>query len=87
MAKDQRHAVAGRQPNELFVRRVAHLRGPEHDRGQLVEPLLLLLDQELRITDDVDEEDVPNFQAKIVVGIRHLFCLESGRTRSQLFRT
>ena len=26
VAKDQRHPIAGRQPNELFVGRVAHLR-------------------------------------------------------------
>ena len=32
VTKDQRHAVASRQPNELFVGRVAHLRRPEHDR-------------------------------------------------------
>ena len=62
MAKDQRNPVAGRQPNELFVRRLAHLRRPEHDRGQLAESLLLLFDQELRVADDVHEKDVANFQ-------------------------
>ena len=62
--KDQRHPVAGRQPNELFVGRVAHLRRPEHDLGQLVEALLLLFDQELRVTDDVDEEDVPDLEVE-----------------------
>ena len=30
-AKDQRHPVAGRQPNELFVGRCAHLRCGQHD--------------------------------------------------------
>ena len=35
VTKDQRHPVAGRQPNELFVGRVAHLRRPEHDFRQL----------------------------------------------------
>ena len=29
--KDQRHPVAGWQPDELFISRVAHLRRPEHD--------------------------------------------------------
>ena len=33
VTKDQRHPVAGRQPDELFVGRVAHLRRPEHDLG------------------------------------------------------
>jgi hypothetical protein len=49
----------------LFVARFAHLRRPEHDRGQLPEALLLLLNQELRVTDDVDEEDVTNFKLRI----------------------
>ena len=62
VAKDQRHAVAGRQPNELLVGRVAHLRRPEHDFRQLAESLLLFFDQELGVTDDVDEEDVPDLQ-------------------------
>ena len=71
VAKDQRHAVAGRQPNELFVGRVAHLRRPEHDLRELVQSLLLLLVQELRVTDDIDEEDVSDLEAKIVVRFRH----------------
>src|SRR5215471_16055933 len=53
MPEDQRHSVAGRQPNELFVGRFAHRCSREHDLSELVEPLLLFLDQELRITDDV----------------------------------
>ena len=71
VVEDQRHPIAGRQPNELFVGRVAHLRRREHDRGELVQALLLFLDQELRVTDDVDEEDMPDFEAKIVFGFRH----------------
>ena len=80
VAKDQRHAIAGRQPNELFVARLAHLRRPEHDLRELVQPLLLLLDQELRVTDDVDEENMPDLEAKIVVRFRHrLFLPEAIR--------
>src|SRR5438094_2439841 len=75
MAKDQRHAVAGRQSNELFVSRVAHLRCPEHDRCQLAETLLLFLDQELRVTDNVDEENMPDLEANIFVRFRHRFFL------------
>ena len=71
VAKDQRHAIAGRQPNELFVCGFAHLRRREHDLSELVQPLLLFLDQELRVTDDVDEEDMPDLEAEIVVGIGH----------------
>ena len=43
VAKDQRHPVTRRQPNELFVARLAYRRGREHDLSELVEPLLLLL--------------------------------------------
>ena len=62
VVKDQRHPVAGRQPNELFVSRVAHLHRAEHDLRQLVESLLLFLDQELGVTDDVDEQDMPDLE-------------------------
>ena len=68
VAEDQRHPIAGRQPNELFVRRFAHLRRRQHDLRELVQPLLLFLVQELRVTDDVDEEDMPDLQARIVLG-------------------
>jgi hypothetical protein len=39
--------------------------------GQLSEALLLLLGQELRVSDDVDEENMPDLKAKIVVRFRH----------------
>ena len=68
--KDQRHAVAGRQPNELFVGRFAHRRRRQHDLRQLVQPFLLLLVQELRVTDNVDEQDMPDFEAQVVLGFR-----------------
>jgi len=32
---------------------------------------LLLLDQELRVSDDVDEENMPDLKPKIVVRFRH----------------
>ena len=37
--------------------------------------LLLLLVQELRVTDNVDEENMPDFEAKIVVRFRHRLLL------------
>ena len=49
--KDQRHPVAGRQPNELFVGRIAHLHRPEHDFCELAEALLLFFDQELGVSE------------------------------------
>ena len=57
VAEDQRHPIAGRQPNQLFVRRFPHRRRRQHDFNELVQPLLLLLVQELRVTDDVDEQN------------------------------
>ena len=36
VAENQRHAIASRQPDELFVRRFAHWRGREHDLSELV---------------------------------------------------
>ena len=34
---------------------------------RLVKPLLLFFDQELRVTDNVEEQDMPDFKAEIVV--------------------
>ena len=42
------------------------LRRGQHDLSELVKPLLLFLDQGLRVTDDVDEQDMPDFKAEIV---------------------
>ena len=64
-AEDERHAITGRQPDELFVGRVPHLRSREHDLGELVEPLLLLLDQKFGVTDNVEEENVPNLKFRV----------------------
>ena len=77
VAEDQRHPIARRQSDQLFVGRFPHLRGRQHDFSQLVEPLLLFLDQELGVTDDVDEEDMPDLGVKIIaVGFRrHHSCV------------
>ena len=79
VAEDERHPVAGRQPNELFVRRFAHLRRREHDRGELVQPLLLFLDQELRVTDDVDERTCPISRRRLSSESDMQHCLQNGR--------
>ena len=92
VAEDQRHPIAGRQPNELFVRGLADLRRGQHDLSELVKPLLLFLDQELRVTDDVDEQDMPNFKAEIVVahglaaafGMTPTFCAKAMKRGSSL---
>jgi hypothetical protein len=69
--EDQRHPIAGRQPNQLFVRRFPHRRRRQHDFNELVQPLLLLFVQQLRVTDNVDEQDMPDLQAQIFVRFRH----------------
>ena len=46
----------------MLVGRVAHLRRPEHDFRQLVEALFLFFEQELGVTDNVDEQDVPDLE-------------------------
>ncbi len=66
VAEDQRHPVAGRQPDELFVGRFPHRRRRQRDFNELVQPLLLLFVQEFGVTDDVDEQDMPDLQAQIV---------------------
>ena len=80
VTKDQCHAITGRKPNQLFISRRAHLRCPEYDLGKLVQPLALFFDEKFRITDNVDEQHMPNLQAQIVVGFprHHLFSNLSG---------
>jgi hypothetical protein len=85
VVEDERHPVAGRQPNELFVGRGAHLRCREDDRSELVQAFFLVLDQKFRVTDHVDEKDVPNFQAQIVVGFRHGLSLLEAIGRGDVF--
>jgi hypothetical protein len=46
--------AAGGQPNEPFVRRLADLRRRQDNLGQLVQPLLLLFNQELGVTDQIE---------------------------------
>ncbi|MGB8341851.1 MAG: hypothetical protein WCE51_09685 [Chthoniobacterales bacterium] len=47
VAKNERHPIARRKPNELFVRRFAHLRGVQYDLGETAQPFLLLFNQQL----------------------------------------
>ena len=86
VAKDERHSITGRQPNELFVRRFADRRRREHDLSELVQPLLLFFDQELRVTDDVDEEDVTDLEVKVVVRFRHRLFLPDAVLHGDVFR-
>jgi hypothetical protein len=71
----------------LLVARLAHVRCRQHDLSQAAQPLLLLLDQQLGITDNVEEEDVPNLEPKIAFGFSGhqeiiLATSESSRTKN-----
>jgi hypothetical protein len=73
-------------PNELFVRRLADLRRRQDNLGQFVQPLLLLLDQELGVTDQIDEQNAPDLEAKIVLRFRrHNFSFAETESQSRLF--
>jgi hypothetical protein len=61
--KDQRHSVAGRQARQfaISIGCVERIGSPNNfiERMQVI---ALLIDQELGVTDDVDEEDVGDLQ-------------------------
>ena len=44
VAKDQCHSIAGRKPHQLLIGRLRHLRGRQHDVGELPQMLLLFFD-------------------------------------------
>ena len=70
--EDQRHPVARGQQDELTDRfRFTRRFGIAHDLIQFVERFRLLVDEQLGITDDVDEKDMRDLQAQfrfLVVG-------------------
>ena len=61
--KREHHSVARRQTNQFPGRvRAAELFGTAHHLVQLVEQIALLVNEQFRVTDDVDEKDVGDFQ-------------------------
>jgi hypothetical protein len=67
MAKDQRRAVARRQPDELLIGCLPYLRGLQNDCGQLLQPIFLVFDQQLRVANDIDEENMPDLKSQMIV--------------------
>ena len=61
--KDQRHSVAGRQARQ-FASSIgcAERIGSPNNFIERMQIIALLIDQELGVTDDVDEENVPDLQ-------------------------
>ncbi len=72
--EDQRHAVTCRKKDELARRlRCAHRVRLMHNLVQLLQRFRLLVDQQLRVTDDVHEEDMGNLEAQLrLLLVRHL---------------
>src|SRR6202011_4182910 len=62
-AENQRASISGRQPQQFAFRFCrAELLGPAHDLPQFLDLLTLAGDKQFRVTDDVDEQDVPYFE-------------------------
>ena len=59
--KHQCHAVTGWELDQLLVRCLTHLRCLQNDFRQAMQSLLLLFDQQLRIANQVEKKDVPDF--------------------------
>ena len=72
--EDQRHAVTRRKKDELTrCLRCAHRVGLTHNLVQLLQRFRLLVNQQLRVTDDVHEEDMGDLEAQLhLLLVRHL---------------
>lgn len=64
--KDKRHPVSGRETDEVFIRLAASelVRGSD-ELIELLKQLCLLIYKQLRITDDIDEQDMRDLRLKI----------------------
>jgi hypothetical protein len=66
-AENQRHAVASRQTDQLSCRLgLAEFPCPAHHFVQLIEYFTLLLKEQSGIADNIDEENVPDLQPRLV---------------------
>ena len=70
IAEDQSYPIARREPDELFVRRFPHLRRRHDQISQLLKALVLLFDQELGVTHDIDKENMSDLELKIFFPIQ-----------------
>jgi hypothetical protein len=70
--KDQCHAIAGWNPGELAGRFCSAERiGTADNLVQLVQSLSLFVDEQLRVADDVDEQDMRDLELQIGVQFGH----------------
>jgi hypothetical protein len=66
VTKNQRCPIARRQTQQLaFCFRQSELLRSANNFFQLTNLLSLLVNEQLRVTDDVDEQDVPNLELEI----------------------
>src|SRR5438132_195361 len=84
-AKNQRATVACRQTEELaFCFRDAELLGAAYDLLQLLELLALFIDEQLRVTNNVEKKNVPDLAAELRTGlVRHRLFLLSGKSQAK----
>ena len=69
--KSERHSVSGRQPDQFSGRfRGAESIGVADDLIELVQRLVLLVNQQFRVPDNVDEQDMSDFQFEIGIEFR-----------------
>jgi hypothetical protein len=66
VAEHERTTITGRQPQKFAFRfRFLELVGAAHDLAQRLDLIALFGDQQLRVTDDIDEQDMPDFELYI----------------------
>src|SRR5438067_37045 len=82
-AENQRATVARGQAEQFTFRfSQAELLRPAHDLFQSLKLLALLGDEQFGITDNVDEENVPDFQLDLFVNLSGHINAPTGRTRT-----
>jgi hypothetical protein len=66
MEENERHPIAGRHSDEFIpCFRSAETFGAPHDLIQLLEQLNLLIDQQFRVTDNVDQQEMCDLEWEI----------------------
>jgi hypothetical protein len=64
--KNQRHPISGWEPNQFAVCFRATKRGSaSHDLIEFLQQLDLLVHEQLRITDNVNQQDIPDLKLEI----------------------
>src|SRR5439155_8754180 len=87
ISKNKCATVASRQTKQFAFRfSEPELLGAAHDFLQLLNLVSLLVDHQLRVTDDVDEEDVADFKLNVRLRTSAHITSVPGKSRSSFFR-